>query len=54
MHDLLVDARHELDDDAYTWLVTVGTNLFSAEAARLAVGQAVRGKRDAAWEGPAT
>jgi hypothetical protein len=45
LFDLLVDARDELDSEAYEWFVAIGTELFGLEAARLAVGEALRAKR---------
>ena len=45
LRDLLLDAREELDGDVYSWFVAIGTELFGLEAARLAVGEALRAKR---------
>ncbi len=45
---LLEDARDRLDEETYEAFVFVATERIGIEAARLAVGEAVRAKRAAA------
>ena len=42
---VLRNAREELTDEQYSWLVAVATEAIGLEAARLAVGEAIRAKR---------
>lgn len=46
LRDLLLAARAELDDTAYSWLVAIGAEVFGREAARLFVCEALRAIRD--------
>jgi hypothetical protein len=46
--DVLVEAREDLDDESYSWLIAVACELVGVEAARLAVGEALRAQRRAA------
>lgn len=46
LFDLLLDARQELDGEAYSWFVAIGTERIGLEAARLAVAEALHAKRD--------
>ncbi len=47
LFNLLADAREELDDTSYVAFASIVVERVEIEAARLAVGEAVRAKRAA-------
>ena len=46
LRDLVLDARDELDDAAYSWFIAVAAELVGTEAARLFTGEVLRVRRE--------